>query len=103
MDQNLKEQLETARHDLMTAQRKGDFAEAGRLTYGIIPDLKKVAELENEKASALVDEAVPQIMWRKSSRAGREFLSTRCLKVSARNCSRWKSRFRSALSDKPRL
>ncbi len=57
--QKLKEQLETARHDLATAQRKGDFAEAGRLSYGVIPGLEKeVAEVENQKATALVDESV---------------------------------------------
>ncbi len=57
--QKLKEQLETARHDLTIAQRKGDFAEAGRLSYGAIPDLeKKVSDLENEKGNALVDESV---------------------------------------------
>lgn len=57
--QKLKEQLEAARHDLASAQRKGDFSEAGRLAYGVIPELeKKVAELENQKATALVDEAV---------------------------------------------
>ena len=57
--QKLKEQLESARHDLVTAQRKGDFAEAGRLAYGIIPDLEKqVSGLENQQATALVDESV---------------------------------------------
>ncbi len=57
--QKLKEQLETARHDLATAQRKGDFAEAGRLSYGVIPGLEKeVADVENQKATALVDESV---------------------------------------------
>jgi ATP-dependent Clp protease ATP-binding subunit ClpB len=57
--QKLKEQLESARNDLAIAQRKGDFAEAGKLAYGIIPDLeKKVSELENEKETALVDESV---------------------------------------------
>ena len=37
--QKLKEQLETARNDLLNAQRKGDYAEAGQLTYGVIPEL----------------------------------------------------------------
>ena len=57
--QKLKEQLETARNDLAQAQRKGDFAEAGRLTYGIIPDIeKKLAAKEAQGPDNLVDEAV---------------------------------------------
>jgi ATP-dependent Clp protease ATP-binding subunit ClpB len=57
--QKLKEQLESARTDLANAQRKGDYAEAGRLTYGIIPDLeKKLSANEAEDADVLVDEAV---------------------------------------------
>src|SRR5271156_2653196 len=57
--QKLKEQLEAARNDLAQAQRKGDYAEAGRLTYGIIPELeKKLAATEEQSGSALVDEAV---------------------------------------------
>ncbi len=57
--QKFKEQLEQARNELAIAQRKGDFAEAGKLAYGVIPDLeKKVQALETEKATALVDESV---------------------------------------------
>src|SRR5271163_1502289 len=57
--QKIKEQLETARNDLAQAQRKGDYAEAGRLTYGVIPDLeKKLAATEEQSGAALVDEAV---------------------------------------------
>jgi ATP-dependent Clp protease ATP-binding subunit ClpB len=57
--QKLKEQLEAARNDLAQAQRRGDYAEAGRLTYGVIPDLeKKLAATEEQSGSALVDEAV---------------------------------------------
>ena len=36
--QKIKEQLEAARNDLLIAQRKGDYAEAGRLTYGVLPN-----------------------------------------------------------------
>ncbi|MGE3245298.1 MAG: ATP-dependent chaperone ClpB [Beijerinckiaceae bacterium] len=58
-EQKVKELLESARNDLANAQRKGDYAEAGRLAYGVIPDLEKqVADLENTKAAAIVDEAV---------------------------------------------
>ena len=57
--QKLKEELDAARNALAQAQRKGDFAEAGRLTYGTIPELeKKLADSEKKKDSALVDEAV---------------------------------------------
>ena len=57
--QRVKEQLESARTELANAQRKGDYSEAGRLAYGVIPDFEKqVAELEGSKAAELVDEAV---------------------------------------------
>jgi ATP-dependent Clp protease ATP-binding subunit ClpB len=57
--QRLKEQLEAARTDLANAQRKGDYAEAGRLTYGIIPEIeRKLAATEAKDADVLVDEAV---------------------------------------------
>ena len=57
--QKLKEQLEQARMELANAQRKGDYAEAGRISYGVIPDLeKKLADAEVEEGGALVEEAV---------------------------------------------
>jgi ATP-dependent Clp protease ATP-binding subunit ClpB len=57
--QKLKEELENARNALAQAQRKGDYAEAGKLTYGVIPDLeKKLAETEAGHNVALVNEAV---------------------------------------------
>ena len=57
--QQVDQQLEQARNDLAQAQRKGDYAEAGRLTYGVIPDLeKKLAAVEEQSGAALVDEAV---------------------------------------------
>ena len=58
--QKLKEELDAARNALAQAQRKGDYAEAGKLTYGTIPDLeKKLADAEKPSADgALVDEAV---------------------------------------------
>jgi ATP-dependent Clp protease ATP-binding subunit ClpB len=55
----LKEELETARNALAQAQRKGDYAEAGRLTYSTIPELeKKLEAAESQSNSVLVDEAV---------------------------------------------
>jgi ATP-dependent Clp protease ATP-binding subunit ClpB len=55
----LKEELEAARNALAQAQRKGDYAEAGRITYGTIPELeKKLEDAEGQDNSVLVDEAV---------------------------------------------
>ncbi len=55
----LKEELDAARNGLAQAQRKGDYAEAGRLTYDTIPTLeKKLQEAESQSNSVLVDEAV---------------------------------------------
>ncbi len=57
--QKIKEQLEQARTELANAQRKGDYAEAGRLSYGVIPDLeKKLGMAEANEGGALVEEAV---------------------------------------------
>jgi ATP-dependent Clp protease ATP-binding subunit ClpB len=57
----LKEQLDQARFDLETAQRRGDLAKAGELAYGAIPALEKQlaeAEAQERKAGDLVEEAV---------------------------------------------
>jgi ATP-dependent Clp protease ATP-binding subunit ClpB len=57
----LKEELETARYDLETAQRKGDFAKAGELTYARIPELeKKIAEAEATGGTKLLEQAVTE-------------------------------------------
>ncbi len=57
--QKLKEQLEQARTELAAAQRRGDYAEAGRLTYAAIPELERqLAEKEANESAALVEEAV---------------------------------------------
>ncbi len=57
--QKLKEELDNARNALAEAKRKGDYAEAGRLSYAVIPELeKKLAATEGENAAALVEEAV---------------------------------------------
>ncbi len=57
--QKIKEDLESARNALAQAQRKGDYAEAGKLTYGVIPELeRKLAETESGQNSNLVNEAV---------------------------------------------
>ncbi|MEE9374865.1 MAG: ATP-dependent chaperone ClpB [Rhizobiaceae bacterium] len=56
----LKEQLDRARSELEIAQRDGNLALAGELSYGVIPDLEnKIAEVEGEEdQSTMVDEAV---------------------------------------------
>jgi ATP-dependent Clp protease ATP-binding subunit ClpB len=57
--QGLKEKLDRARMDADVAQRKGDFARAGELTYGVIPDLeRKLKAIDDKEKTALVHEAV---------------------------------------------
>ncbi len=58
--QKIKEELDARRTELEQAQRRGDLAKAGELSYGVIPQLEKqVAELEAaEGDAAMVDEAV---------------------------------------------
>ncbi|HEY5338079.1 MAG TPA: ATP-dependent chaperone ClpB [Rhizomicrobium sp.] len=57
--QSLKEKLDAARQDVEIAQRKGDFARAGELTYGVIPDLeKKIRAIDEKNNDPSVNEAV---------------------------------------------
>jgi ATP-dependent Clp protease ATP-binding subunit ClpB len=57
--QALKEKLDAARQEVEIAQRRGNFARAGELTYGVIPDLeKKLKAIEEHEGAALVNEAV---------------------------------------------
>jgi ATP-dependent Clp protease ATP-binding subunit ClpB len=56
--QKLKEQLDQARSEVEVAQRRGDFARAGELTYSIIPDIeRRIAKASDGK---LVSEAVTE-------------------------------------------
>ena len=48
--QQLKEQLDAARHELEQVQREGNLARAGELSYGVIPDLEKKLEEAEEAA-----------------------------------------------------
>jgi ATP-dependent Clp protease ATP-binding subunit ClpB len=60
-EQHLKEELEAARRELEQAQRSGDLARAGELSYGRIPELEKKladAEAEDQEDGAMVEEAV---------------------------------------------
>jgi ATP-dependent Clp protease ATP-binding subunit ClpB len=57
--QKLKEQLEDARAKLANAQRDNDWAKAGELTYGVIPELeRKLHEAEAAAGQQLVKEEV---------------------------------------------
>src|SRR6202522_1662139 len=50
--QSLKERLDAARQEVEIAQRRGDFARAGELTYGEIPSLEKCIREIDEKNNA---------------------------------------------------
>jgi len=55
----LKERLEAARAELERAQRTGDWARAGELTYGVVPTLERdIKEAESASKSRMVEEAV---------------------------------------------
>ncbi|WP_070151653.1 ATP-dependent chaperone ClpB [Sphingobium phenoxybenzoativorans] len=55
----LKEQLDAARLELEQAQRAGDLARAGELSYGTIPDLtRKLEEAETVTKGAMLREEV---------------------------------------------
>lgn len=55
----IKEQLDAARIEVEQAQRNGNYARAGELSYGVIPDLeKKLAEAEAVTSSAMLRETV---------------------------------------------
>jgi ATP-dependent Clp protease ATP-binding subunit ClpB len=57
--QSLKERLDAARSEVEVAQRKGNFARAGELTYGVIPDLERqLKAIEDRKDDVLAAEAV---------------------------------------------
>ena len=55
----IKEQLDAARLEVEQAQRRGDYARAGELSYGVVPDLERqLAESEGSEAGAMVREEV---------------------------------------------
>jgi ATP-dependent Clp protease ATP-binding subunit ClpB len=57
--QKLKEQLEAARTELDGAQRGGNWARAGELTYGVIPELERgLKEAEEASAGRMLNEEV---------------------------------------------
>ncbi len=57
----IKEQLDAARIELDQAQREGDLARAGELSYGRIPQLEKqLAEAQGQAENALLREEVTE-------------------------------------------
>ncbi|WP_414901002.1 ATP-dependent chaperone ClpB [Sphingomonas flavalba] len=55
----IKEQLDVARQQLEQAQRSGDLAKAGELSYGVIPALEKqLADVAQATAGAMLREEV---------------------------------------------
>ncbi|MDQ4420779.1 ATP-dependent chaperone ClpB [Sphingobium sp. DEHP117] len=58
-EQRLKEELDAARLEVEQAQRGGDYARAGELQYGRIPDLERqLAEAQAASAGAMLREEV---------------------------------------------
>jgi ATP-dependent Clp protease ATP-binding subunit ClpB len=58
--QKLKEQLDQARAEIEIAQRRGDYARAGELLYGMIPDLERRIAGSQDGGGKLVNEAVDE-------------------------------------------
>ncbi|TCD06230.1 ATP-dependent chaperone ClpB [Erythrobacteraceae bacterium CFH 75059] len=60
-ESRLKEELDQARIELEQAQREGDLARAGELSYGRIPELERhLAEAQGQTANALLREEVTE-------------------------------------------
>ncbi|WP_203069695.1 ATP-dependent chaperone ClpB [Falsiroseomonas ponticola] len=58
--QKAKEELDKARTELELAERRGDYARAGELKYGLIPDLEKKIAATGDGDARLVNEAVTE-------------------------------------------
>lgn len=59
--QKFKEQIEEARKELEIAQRTGNLAKAGELTYGVIPELeKKLSQSESGAKTEMVNETITE-------------------------------------------
>ncbi|WP_128891987.1 ATP-dependent chaperone ClpB [Erythrobacter sp. HKB08] len=60
-ESRIKEELDAARIELEQAQRQGDLAKAGELSYGTIPELeKKLEEAKGHTENALLREEVTE-------------------------------------------
>ena len=76
----IKEDLDRARIELETAKRTGDFASAGRLQYGDIPELeRKLAEAEAREAEKLVAVPCAQSRLPRWSNAGQRIPTSKML------------------------
>jgi ATP-dependent Clp protease ATP-binding subunit ClpB len=58
--QKAKEELDRARTELELAERRGDYARAGELKYGVIPGLEKKIGAAGDGDARLVNEAVSE-------------------------------------------
>ncbi|WP_374311661.1 ATP-dependent chaperone ClpB [Dongia sp.] len=59
--QKLKERIDQAKSEVEQAQRNGNFARAGELTYSVIPDLtKRLAEAEQAAEHRMLNEVVKE-------------------------------------------
>ncbi len=58
--QKAKEELDKARTELDLAERKGDYARAGELKYGVIPGLERQIAAAGDGDGRLVNEAVTE-------------------------------------------
>jgi ATP-dependent Clp protease ATP-binding subunit ClpB len=59
--QKLKEQIDQAKLEAEQAQRRGDFARAGELTYSVIPGLeKKLKDAEDAQQHRMLNEVVSE-------------------------------------------
>lgn len=59
--QKLKERIDQAKSEVEQAQRGGDFARAGELTYSVIPDLaKRLQEAEQAAEHRMLNEVVKE-------------------------------------------
>ena len=57
--QKLKERLDQTRTELEAAQQRGDWAKAGELTYGVIPEIEaKLKEAEQSGSKQTLEQAV---------------------------------------------
>ena len=57
--QSLKDRLDKARAEVVIAQRRGEYARAGELQYGVIPGLEKqLQQIDDKRQNAMVNEAV---------------------------------------------
>ncbi len=101
--QKIKEQLETARNELVQAQRRGEYQRAGELTYSIIPELERklAGDARRHRTDVLVDEAVTADHIAQSRLALDRRAGRRCSKASATSCCAWRKRWRSASSARP--